>query len=177
MGNAHRLADLRKRLASTQMAARNAREDLAIERAQAEAEAIEAAGGDKALGANAEARERALTIALSLHQVYQSRLMAARALDEAAASIEAELEGEKDLRRQEEWAVRARLAAALDGRGVQSERGENELGDDDGFEQAADAQLADVATREVREQVAAGQRVVEGDPFDAPELDPDSMPF
>ena len=45
--------------------------DLALTGAQAENRAIEAAGGEKALGVNADARRRALLIALDEDKAYQ----------------------------------------------------------------------------------------------------------
>lgn len=194
---ASKLPDLRKRLATAQIGARNEREDLRVLQARAESRAIEAAGGEKALGSNAESRERALTIALADDAEYQRMLNMARELERLAANLEAELEGEKDLRREQEWAIRLRLAAALDGWGIQSD---GEPSEPEGeFEWAADALAADVTIRELQAEAGGGytQRMTEqftreqfepgvavptepepvaDDPFGHPEVD-ESLPF
>lgn len=49
---------------------------LVLAKAQAEARVIEAAGGEKELGSNAEARQRALTIAIAADPEYQAAIKA-----------------------------------------------------------------------------------------------------
>jgi hypothetical protein len=176
------LPDLRKRLAAAQIGARNEREDLRVIQARAETRAIEAAGGEKQLGANAESRERALLIALADDAEYQGLLNMTRELERLAADLEAELEGERDIRREQEWAIRLRLAAALDGRGIQSDADAAEIADEDPFAEAADAEAGDRVIAELREE--AVKEAAEDAKWDGSDLapaagaiDPDAMPF
>jgi hypothetical protein len=167
-----KLPDLRKRVAALQIGVREAREDLVLVKAQGESRAIEAAGGEKQLGANAEARERALLIALAADEDYQRLTNVLRALERGATQLEAELEGERDIRREIEWGIRARLAAALDGRGIHPENGHGEIADDQpeaDFEAAADAEAGDRLVAELRDEMEA--KGIES------ELDPASLPF
>jgi len=87
-------------------------------KARAEQRAIENAGEEKALGSNAEARQRALTLALwsdgEYTRAYQERQETEREINDLQVQLEALL----DERRQEEWRVRARLVDALTGHGL-----------------------------------------------------------
>jgi len=177
MASHTRLPDIRSRLAATQMAAKEARESLAYVKAQAETRAIQAAGGEKALGGNAESRERALLLALGADEAYQAQLKAVRALEDAAANLEAELEGEKDLRREREWGVRLRLAEALDRRGVQSD-GDPPQGDrDESFENAVDALAYGVTVCELRDMASEKEPAMAAAASPRGQLAADDLPF
>ena len=169
-----RLPDLRVRLASTQVASRNAREDLRVAQARAEARAIEAAGGEKTLGGNAESRGRALLLAVAQDSDYQDALAMVRSLEATSAILEAELEGERDRRREREWSVRLRLADALDRRGVPTES--DDQADDTAFEDGADAFSSSEVARGLREMVSDRNRHLTV-AASACESAPDDSPF
>jgi hypothetical protein len=140
---ASNIARARRNLTETRIKLREQSACVATARAQAEQRAIEAAGDEKALGSNETARQRALTIALANDPEYQAALKVMRDLEAAADRQEADLESAKDERRQWEWSIRERLAAALDGRGVASEntdRPDHEF--DDTTTEAATATVA-----------------------------------
>ena len=70
---------------------------LEVERAKAEARAVEAAGGEKNLGPNAEARKRALVIAIAEDEDFKKAMDLWRRayLDHEAAKAEVEAERER----------------------------------------------------------------------------------
>jgi len=70
---------------------------LKVEEAKAEARAVEAVGGEKNLGSNAEARKRALTLAVAEDEDYRKALDLWRRtfLDHKAAEAEVEAERER----------------------------------------------------------------------------------
>ena len=74
------------------------------------------AGGEKGLGPNAEARTRTLAAGLAKQVEYQAGLATVQALQDHIEGIATDLENAVDERRDREWAIRERLAAALDGR-------------------------------------------------------------
>lgn len=113
------LADLRSRIADKRAELQERSDKMAYYRAQAEQRAIAAAGGDeKMLGANAEARARALTIALwqdrEYTRAYQERQQTEKEVNDLQTAIDSIL----DARRAEEWSIRGRLVGALTGRGL-----------------------------------------------------------
>lgn len=107
------LMELRERLASENSALRDAREAFAVVKARAETAAIERAGGEKALGSNAEARERALTIALADDAEYQTVAVRVRECQRRIDAMQAEIDGHIDRRREWEYGIREKLANAL----------------------------------------------------------------
>lgn len=115
----HPNGNLRLLLADARTELRAAKDDEANARAIAEQAAIDAAGGSKALGANADDRERALTIALLRDATYLRARQALRNAEDRVESLEAHLEGFMDARRDEERQVRAALAEALSRAGIQ----------------------------------------------------------
>lgn len=141
------IASLRRGVVTRRIDLRSANDREVIARAEAEARAIEAAGGTKALGANADERERALILALAQDSVYQSVFSLARQIQADAERVEAELEAAEDERRAGEWAIRARLADALDHRGIQSDTASGE--DDGAFDDSLDQRIIDRSTGEV----------------------------
>lgn len=80
-----------------------------LERARAERRAIEAAGGEKALGSNAEARKRSLALALAEDEQYQAHL---ELLDRARKRL-LEARQEYEQAKVEAEIARARLNLAL----------------------------------------------------------------
>ena len=159
---ASNLADLRRSLVETRTRLREAQAALPAARARAErraidaavaaAQAAQAANGngkekeidpDKALGGNDKARERALVIVLADDQQYQAALSLIRGLEAGVDGIERDIEIERDARREREWAIRERLVAALDERGIAVE----EATTDDG------GVFDDVATEFATEQI------------------------
>ncbi len=135
--NGRTLSTIRRELTSARIALRNLADELARVKAEAEQRAIAQAGGEKALGGNAEARERALAIALSLDGDYQAVVKRNKALLEVADYLECDLEDAKDARREAEWRVRLRLAEALEARDVQSDHEHARAEDDVAFDDAA----------------------------------------
>jgi len=89
-----RLHNARAQAAVTAVALAEAEYNLKVEKARAEARAVEAAGGEKALGPNADARQRALTIAVEEDQAFrrahEDYLQALLAHRNAEAQAEAE---------------------------------------------------------------------------------------
>jgi len=75
-------------------------------------------GGEKGLGPNAEARTRTLAAGLAKEVEYQAGLATVQALQDEIEEGACALENAVDERRDREWAIRERLAAALDGRGI-----------------------------------------------------------
>lgn len=104
---------LRLDLARVKSRLRIANDNLKLEQATREQATIEAAGGAKALGANAEDRARALTIALGSDKDYQDALKAVRQLEYQCDGIEALIADVVDERRRQEMIVRDKLADAL----------------------------------------------------------------
>ena len=80
-----------------------------LERARAERRAVEAAGGEKALGSNAEARRRALILALTNDEQYQAHL---DLIDRARKRL-LESQAEYEQARVEAEVARARFNLAL----------------------------------------------------------------
>lgn len=87
-----------------------------IMRAKCEMAIIQAAGGEKALGANEAERKRVLTVKLDESETYQHVMQQLRRAENDLLYAEMELDHLLDERRAEEWAIRARLADALQGR-------------------------------------------------------------
>ena len=181
------ISSVRRDLVAARIALRNASDELASARAAAEQRAIDAAVAaaragangkevdpEKALGGNERARERALTLALADDRDYQAVRLRVRALEEAVDLLEAELEDARDVRREREWEIRARLADALDNRGVQSDHAEASPEDDVAFDDAAD----EAVVEEAGELVRAILQSEEPDywPGDD-ELEPEEIPF
>lgn len=112
--DARDLAALRRGLADARHELRQAQDRLQTVRAQAEQRAVDAAGGDKALGANEQARARALVIALDGDPDYGQALAGLRDAESLIDHLEAEIEIARDERREREWRVRGRLVDALE---------------------------------------------------------------
>lgn len=111
--------ELRLQLAAVRDQLRHAKDTLMLAQAEAEQRAIDAAGGS--IGKNEAERTRALTLALSRDPHYRGALTAVRVHEADVDRLEALLEGTKDARRVEEWAIRARLADALLTAGIPSD--------------------------------------------------------
>ena len=87
-----------------------------IERARAEQRAIETAGGEKALGANESARERALVLALADDTTLDDLRIAIAGHLQQLAELDAELESRADEQRAAERAERIALDTAAEQR-------------------------------------------------------------
>jgi hypothetical protein len=110
-------------IATARMRSQVAKEDLKVAKARAEMDIISRLNGT--LGKNAEERERQLLIGLSEHSAYQYALSLARAYEEQLLQAEADLALYLDVRRQDEWAVRAKLVNALERRAIFAESDES----------------------------------------------------
>lgn len=82
--------------------------------ARATQRAIDAAGGEKGIGSNAEARNRALTIALADDAEYQERFTDYSGCLTRAAEARLAVAVAEDARREWEWQVRERTASAIE---------------------------------------------------------------
>jgi len=109
-------------IATLRMRSQVAKDDLKIAKARAEADIISQLNGT--YGKNAEERERQLLIGLSDHKAYQFALNTARAMEGQLLQAEADLAAQLDIRRQDEWAVRAALVNALEKRAIFPETSE-----------------------------------------------------
>lgn len=103
------LAEIRLALVDARATLRTARDTHEIVKAEAEQRAIDAG----ATGKNAEERSRALTLALARDGQYSRALAQVRRAEAETERLEALIEGARDARRIDEWAIRARLADAL----------------------------------------------------------------
>ena len=126
--------ELRIQLASVRDQLRHAKDTLTLTQAEAEQRAIDLAGG--AIGKNEAERTRALTLALARDSAYRGALTAVRVYEAEVDRLEALLEGAKDARRVDEWAIRARLADALLTAGVLSDS--LDTNGDDAFDDTTD---------------------------------------
>lgn len=93
---AAKLAEARAELAYTTSEQMKAEYGLRGLRALHEQQAIEQAGGDKALGANAEARERALTLALQADVDYQAEVDFGQECDLAVRMSDVEVHAHRE---------------------------------------------------------------------------------
>lgn len=108
------LADCRRDLAQAEADLRGEQHALAILRAQVEHAAIEAAGGTKALGSNADDRARALILALEQDAEYTDCLLDEAILTRRVLRLKAEIACHEDARRGDELAARERLISLLE---------------------------------------------------------------
>jgi hypothetical protein len=144
MATSDQMAEVRQILTSLKLALKEQLANLPVVKASAEKRVIDAAGGDeKALGSNEAARNRAFTIALNDDVDYQATLGNIRAIEAEIASHEDALEALRDKRRDEEWAIRNRLAAALDGRQITSDEPRLDSEFDDAATDAAVVAITD----------------------------------
>jgi hypothetical protein len=90
------LPDRRKDLVDYIAARARAEEELSIAQAKAETVIVTGAGGEKALGANVEARKRALTIALSNDLAYTTALDTAHTLQRRVKETEMLVQNHRD---------------------------------------------------------------------------------
>jgi site-specific recombinase XerD len=101
----------RQQLAEARIALRLAQDVYDLAKAQAAQRIIDAAGGAKGLGANAEDRDRALTIALAADQECMTAEGTVRTYQAQVDRLQAQLDDEIDLRRTQDRATRADIAA------------------------------------------------------------------
>ena len=104
----------RQRLAAARIALRDAQDHHDLTRAQAEQRIIEAAGGTKNLGANAEDRSRAVTLALADDPAYCAALAAFREAQAEVDRVQADVDDAIDQRRKFDRASRDRASAAIE---------------------------------------------------------------
>ena len=107
-------ASPRTHLATARIALRAAQDHYDVTRAQAEQRIIEAAGGTKNLGANAEDQTRALTIALAEDAAYTESLTVLRQAQAKVDRLQAEVDDTIDQRRTLDRASRDRASAAIE---------------------------------------------------------------
>ena len=104
----------RQRLAAARIALRDAQDHHDLTKAQAEQRIIEAAGGAKNLGANAEDRSRAVTLALADDPAYCAALAAFREAQAEVDRVQADVDDAIDQRRKLDRQSRDRASAALE---------------------------------------------------------------
>lgn len=104
----------RQRLAAARIALRDAQDHHDLAKAQAEQRIIEAAGGAKNLGANAEDRTRAMTLALADDPAYCAALAALREAQAEVDRMQADVDDAIDQRRKLDRQSRDRASAALE---------------------------------------------------------------
>ncbi len=104
----------RQRLAAARIALRDAQDHHDLAKAQAEQRIIDAAGGAKHLGANAEDRARALTLALAEDVTYTESFMWFRNAQAEVDRLQAEVDDAIDQRRTLDRASRDRASAAIE---------------------------------------------------------------
>ena len=104
----------RQRLAAARIALRDAQDHHDLTKAQAEQRIIEAAGGAKNLGVNAEDRSRALTLALAEDHAYTEGLTLLRQAQADVDRLQADVDDAIDQRRKLDRASRDRASAAIE---------------------------------------------------------------
>ncbi len=104
----------RQRLAAARIALREVQDHYELINAQAEQRIIDAAGGAKNLGANAEDRTRALTLALAQDRDHAAALTLLRQAQAEADRLQAEVDDAIDQRRKLDRASRDRASAAIE---------------------------------------------------------------
>lgn len=104
----------RQQLAAARIALRNAQDHHDLTKTQAEQRIIEAAGGAKNLGANAEDRSRAATLALADDPTYCAALAAFREAQAEVDRVQAEVDDAIDRRRKLDRQSRDRASAAIE---------------------------------------------------------------
>jgi hypothetical protein len=104
----------RQRLAVARIALREVQDHYELIKAQAEQRIIEAAGGTKNLGANAEDRTRALTLALAQDSDHAAALTLLRQAQAEVDRLQAEVDDAIDQRRKLDRASRDRASAAIE---------------------------------------------------------------
>ncbi len=107
-------ASPRAQFAAARIALRDAQDHYDLITAQAEQRIIDAAGGAKGLGANAEDRARALTLALVEDQDYTEALQRLRQAQAEVDRLQAEVDDMIDERRTLDRASRDRASAAIE---------------------------------------------------------------
>ena len=111
----------RQQLAEARIALRLAQDVYDLVKAQAAQRIIDAAGGAKNMGANAEDRDRALTIALAADEECMSAGGTVRDYQAQVDRAQAQVEDEIDLRRMLDRASRDRLSTALEAVSIHAE--------------------------------------------------------
>ncbi len=107
-------ASPRVQLAAARIALRAAQDHYDLITAQAEQRIIDAAGGAKHLGANAEDRSRALTLALAEDHAHAEALTLLRQAQAEVDRLQAEVDDAIDERRTLDRASRDRASAAIE---------------------------------------------------------------
>lgn len=110
--------ELRLQLAAARSALRTAKDD--YEEARAFAEELEIGKGN-IIGKNKEDRERQLVTRLAEADLYVKNRRRLRTAEAEVERLEAILEGAKDARRVEEWAIRLRRVEAMERMGIQTD--------------------------------------------------------
>ncbi len=111
----------RQQLAEARIALRLAQDVYDLVKAQAAQRIIEAAGGAKNMGSNAEDRDRALTIALAADEECKIAHGTVRDYQAAVDRAQAQVEDEIDTRRMLDRASRDRLSTALEAVSIHAE--------------------------------------------------------
>ncbi len=111
----------RHQLAEARIALRRAQDVYDLVKAQAAQRIIEAAGGAKNMGANAEDRDRALTIALAADEECMLAQGTVRDYQAQVDRTQAQVDDEIDVRRMLDRASRDRLSTALESVSIHAE--------------------------------------------------------
>ncbi len=111
----------RHQLAEARIALRRAQDVYDLANAQAAQRIIDAAGGAKNMGVNAEERDRALTIALAADEECKIAHGTVRDYQAAVDRAHAQVEDEIDTRRMLDRASRDRLSTALEAVSIHAE--------------------------------------------------------
>jgi hypothetical protein len=110
----------RQQLAEARIALRLAQDVYDLAKAQAAQRIIDAAGGAKGLGANAEDRDRALTITLAADEECMTAEGTVRTYQAQVDRLQAQLDDEIDVRRSLDRVTRDRLSTALEALAIQA---------------------------------------------------------
>ncbi len=108
------LSACRRELAQVEAQLSSVRAELVSLKARVEHAAIEAAGGPKALGANADDRERALRLALDDDAAYGQAVLEEAIAYRRLLALKAAAQIHEDLRRGDELSARERLIDVLE---------------------------------------------------------------
>jgi len=125
----HKLAEARASL-------RAAKDEFNVVKAESEQQYIAQSGS---IGKNAEERDRTLIVALAANPGYIGALGNLRGYEVLVEQLEADLEKQKDQRREREWLIRAALVDALNARNMAHE----DTTGDAPFDAAADDEIFD----------------------------------
>lgn len=141
MGYAKEISGARKDVADAQLALKRAEQDERVARFNAEKRAIDAVGGEKALGSNDDARKRALAIALANDLEYGKTSNLLWDIGSDLSAKQWRLDSLLDERREWEYGIREKQASALLSRGYPLYEDADTPVKDAAFDVAADSAI------------------------------------